>query len=98
MLFDTGSAFSAAKLHEDVRGWTRAPLTTAFYSHGHVDHVFGTGPFEESGPPPGRHLHRRADRAARRAHVRPRPRQGRDRRRDHRLHARAQTPATCSSG
>ncbi|MGW0203482.1 alkyl sulfatase dimerization domain-containing protein [Nonomuraea sp. NPDC003201] len=50
VLFDTSSAFSAAKLHEDVRAWTRAPLTTAFYSHGHVDHVFGTGPFEESGP------------------------------------------------
>ncbi|WP_431929071.1 alkyl sulfatase dimerization domain-containing protein [Nonomuraea jabiensis] len=50
VLFDTGSAFLAAKLYEDVRSWTRAPLTTAFYSHGHVDHVFGTGPFEESGP------------------------------------------------
>jgi alkyl sulfatase BDS1-like metallo-beta-lactamase superfamily hydrolase len=50
VLFDTSSAFSAAKLHEDVRAWTRAPLTTAFYSHGHVDHVFGTGSFEESGP------------------------------------------------
>ncbi|MEV4582450.1 MBL fold metallo-hydrolase [Nonomuraea jabiensis] len=37
-------------MHEDVRAWTRAPLTTAFYSHGHVDHAFGTGPFEESGP------------------------------------------------
>ncbi|MCF6470337.1 MBL fold metallo-hydrolase [Nonomuraea sp. MG754425] len=47
VLFDTSSPFSAAQLHEDVRRWTRAPLTTAFYSHGHIDHVFGTGPFEE---------------------------------------------------
>ncbi|PZG13994.1 alkyl sulfatase dimerization domain-containing protein [Nonomuraea aridisoli] len=50
VLFDTSSPFSAAQLHEDVRAWTRAPLTTAFYSHGHIDHVFGTGPFEASGP------------------------------------------------
>ncbi|GAA4520876.1 alkyl sulfatase dimerization domain-containing protein [Nonomuraea ferruginea] len=49
-LWDTSSPFSAGKLYEDVRGWTRAPLTAAFYSHGHIDHVFGTGPFEESGP------------------------------------------------
>lgn len=48
-LFDTSSPFSAKRLHEDVRAWTRAPLTTAFYSHGHIDHVFGTGPFEEEG-------------------------------------------------
>jgi alkyl sulfatase BDS1-like metallo-beta-lactamase superfamily hydrolase len=49
VLFDTSSPFSAARLHEDVRKWTRAPLTTAFYSHGHIDHVFGTAPFEEEG-------------------------------------------------
>ncbi|MCK2212542.1 MBL fold metallo-hydrolase [Actinomadura sp. ATCC 31491] len=50
ILFDTSSPLSAAKLHEDVRSWSRAPLTTAFYSHGHIDHVFGVGPFEEQGP------------------------------------------------
>ncbi|SEG93061.1 Metallo-beta-lactamase superfamily protein [Nonomuraea solani] len=50
VLFDTSSPFSAARLHEDVRRWSKAPLTTAIYSHGHIDHVFGTGPFEESGP------------------------------------------------
>ncbi|GAA4911716.1 alkyl/aryl-sulfatase [Nonomuraea thailandensis] len=49
VLFDTSSPFSAARLHEDVRKWTRAPLTTAIYSHGHIDHVFGTAPFEEEG-------------------------------------------------
>ncbi|WP_080045709.1 alkyl sulfatase dimerization domain-containing protein [[Actinomadura] parvosata] len=51
VLFDTSSPFSAARLHEDVRKWTRAPLTTAFYSHGHIDHVFGTAPFEEEPGP-----------------------------------------------
>ncbi|MEV4169949.1 alkyl sulfatase dimerization domain-containing protein [Nonomuraea sp. NPDC049709] len=58
VLFDTSSPFSAARLHEDVRGWTRAPLTTAFYSHGHIDHVFGTAPFEESGPRATIYAHR----------------------------------------
>ncbi|NJP90557.1 MBL fold metallo-hydrolase [Nonomuraea sp. FMUSA5-5] len=51
VLFDTSSPFSAARLHDDVRKWTRAPLTTAFYSHGHIDHVFGTAPFEEEPGP-----------------------------------------------
>ncbi|NRQ33860.1 MBL fold metallo-hydrolase [Nonomuraea sp. NN258] len=46
LLFDTSSPFSAGKLHQDVRAWSRAPMTTAFYSHGHIDHVHGTGPFE----------------------------------------------------
>ncbi|MEO3873882.1 alkyl sulfatase dimerization domain-containing protein [Nonomuraea sp. B12E4] len=50
LLFDTSSPLSASQLHEDVRKWSKAPLTTAFYSHGHIDHVFGTGPFEEAGP------------------------------------------------
>ncbi|WP_336206172.1 alkyl sulfatase dimerization domain-containing protein [Nonomuraea sp. LPB2021202275-12-8] len=56
-LFDTSSPFSAAQLHQDVRGWSRAPLTTAFYSHGHIDHVFGIAPFEESGPRPTVYAH-----------------------------------------
>ncbi|UBU11736.1 alkyl sulfatase dimerization domain-containing protein [Nonomuraea gerenzanensis] len=58
VLFDTSSPFSAAKLHEDVRNWTRAPLTTAVYSHGHIDHVFGTAPFEEEGPRATVYAHR----------------------------------------
>ncbi|MDX1650356.1 MAG: alkyl sulfatase dimerization domain-containing protein, partial [Myxococcota bacterium] len=32
---------------EGVRGWSAKPVHTAVYSHGHVDHVFGLGPFEE---------------------------------------------------
>lgn len=47
VLFDTSSPFSAGKLHEDVRAWSSAPLTTAFFSHGHIDHVFGVAPFEQ---------------------------------------------------
>ncbi|MEU8246025.1 alkyl sulfatase dimerization domain-containing protein [Nonomuraea sp. NPDC048916] len=49
-LFDTSAPFMSERLHTDVRAWSRAPLTAAFYSHGHIDHVFGTAPFEESGP------------------------------------------------
>ena len=44
---DTGIFFLATTIHASVRGWTKRPLRTAVYSHGHVDHVFGTGPFEE---------------------------------------------------
>ncbi|MBW8482511.1 MBL fold metallo-hydrolase [Actinomadura sp. PM05-2] len=46
LLFDTGSPLGAAQLHANVRAWSRDPLTTAFYSHGHIDHVFGLGPFD----------------------------------------------------
>ena len=42
-LVDTGSEFMAAKIHGQIREWTDAPLHTAVYSHGHVDHVFGVG-------------------------------------------------------
>jgi alkyl sulfatase BDS1-like metallo-beta-lactamase superfamily hydrolase len=47
LLVDTGSAFAARQVHEAVRGWTDQPLHTAVYTHGHVDHVFGTAVFEE---------------------------------------------------
>jgi alkyl sulfatase BDS1-like metallo-beta-lactamase superfamily hydrolase len=47
LLVDTGSAFAARQVHELVRSWTDQPLHTAIYTHGHVDHVFGTAAFEE---------------------------------------------------
>jgi alkyl sulfatase BDS1-like metallo-beta-lactamase superfamily hydrolase len=50
ILFDTSSPWAAGRLREDVRAWSRAPVTTAFFSHGHIDHVSGTGPFDESVP------------------------------------------------
>ena len=46
VLIDTGSRFFASSVHELVRGYSRRPLNTAVYTHGHVDHVFGLGPFE----------------------------------------------------
>jgi glyoxylase-like metal-dependent hydrolase (beta-lactamase superfamily II) len=41
VLVDTGSAFAARSIHDDLRRWTRQRLHTAVYSHGHIDHVFG---------------------------------------------------------
>jgi glyoxylase-like metal-dependent hydrolase (beta-lactamase superfamily II) len=41
VLVDTGSAFAARAIHEELRRWTRQRLHTAIYSHGHIDHVFG---------------------------------------------------------
>jgi alkyl sulfatase BDS1-like metallo-beta-lactamase superfamily hydrolase len=48
-LVDTGSAFSAQLIHDAVRGWTSTRASTAIYTHGHIDHVFGTGVFEAEG-------------------------------------------------
>lgn len=46
VLIDTGAAFFAGNVHQQIRAWTKAPLHTAVYTHGHVDHVFGVTPFE----------------------------------------------------
>ena len=41
VLVDTGSAFVAKAVHEELRKWSGQRLNTAVYSHGHIDHVFG---------------------------------------------------------
>ncbi|MFP3901939.1 MAG: alkyl sulfatase dimerization domain-containing protein [Acidimicrobiia bacterium] len=53
-LVDTGNAFSARDTFDKVRAWTTAPLDTAIYTHGHIDHVFGLGPYEEEAEAGGR--------------------------------------------
>lgn len=45
-LFDTGNSRGAQRGHGLLRAWADKPLTTAFYSHGHTDHVCGLAPFE----------------------------------------------------
>jgi alkyl sulfatase BDS1-like metallo-beta-lactamase superfamily hydrolase len=45
-MVDTGSAFTAPKMHEELRRWSSERLNTAVFSHGHIDHVFGVGLFE----------------------------------------------------
>jgi len=47
VLIDTSSPFHAYQMFAEVRGWTKRPLRTGIYTHGHVDHVFGMQPFEE---------------------------------------------------
>jgi len=47
VLVDTGSAFLAQMVHEEIRGWNADRLDTAVYSHGHIDHVFGVPVFEQ---------------------------------------------------
>ena len=46
-LVDTGSAFAAPAIHAAVRGWSPKRLASAVYTHGHIDHVFGTKVFED---------------------------------------------------
>jgi glyoxylase-like metal-dependent hydrolase (beta-lactamase superfamily II) len=58
VLLDTGGIFDRDVVHSSVRRWRpTAPLAAAVYSHHHVDHVFGTEPFEAEAaerrlPPP----------------------------------------------
>jgi alkyl sulfatase BDS1-like metallo-beta-lactamase superfamily hydrolase len=50
VLVDTGHALAAARIHGSIRHWAPGPaghLNTAVFSHGHIDHVFGVGAFEE---------------------------------------------------
>jgi alkyl sulfatase BDS1-like metallo-beta-lactamase superfamily hydrolase len=46
-LVDTGSPMFALSNYDKIRAWSRAPVTRAIYTHGHIDHVFGLGPFEK---------------------------------------------------
>jgi alkyl sulfatase BDS1-like metallo-beta-lactamase superfamily hydrolase len=46
LLVDTGAELFAAANHERVRAWDADPLGTVVFTHGHVDHVFGLGPYE----------------------------------------------------
>ena len=48
VMLDTGAINDMAPLHDAVRRWRAdAPLIAAVFSHHHVDHIFGVGPFEK---------------------------------------------------
>lgn len=48
VMLDTGAVNDTRPLHQAVRRWRPAtPLRAAVFSHHHVDHIFGVGPFEQ---------------------------------------------------
>lgn len=48
VMLDTGAVNDTRLLHEAVRRWRPdTPLRGAVFSHHHVDHIFGVGPFEQ---------------------------------------------------
>lgn len=55
VLVDTSSPFLAGRVHDVLRVWRAAPLHTAVFTHGHIDHVFGVERYEadanDSGAP-----------------------------------------------
>src|SRR5690606_16295971 len=54
VLVDTGNQVMAQSNFEQVRAWSTAPLDTVVYTHGHIDHVFGLGPYEAEADEAGR--------------------------------------------
>ena len=55
VMLDTGAQIDTSLLHEEVRSWRPdVPLAAAVFSHHHVDHVFGTRPFEAEAVEQGR--------------------------------------------
>ncbi len=60
VLVDTGTRFFAKTLAERLRTKTQAPIHTAIYTHGHVDHAFGLDRFLVEGQPRPRVVAHRA--------------------------------------
>lgn len=51
VLVDTGTKDFGPHLAKEIREATDAPVHTAIYTHGHVDHAFGLAPFLIDGQP-----------------------------------------------
>ncbi|MEZ5169324.1 MAG: alkyl sulfatase dimerization domain-containing protein [Acidimicrobiia bacterium] len=54
LLVDTGLEALATGNHAAVRQWSDAPVHTAVFTHGHIDHVGGLAPFEADAAAHGR--------------------------------------------
>jgi glyoxylase-like metal-dependent hydrolase (beta-lactamase superfamily II) len=52
LLVDPGLQPFSQRVHEGARAWSDAPLHTAVYTHGHVDHAFGLRSWLEAGERP----------------------------------------------
>ena len=51
LLIDPGTMVGAGDVHRAIRQWSSAPVHTAVYTHGHLDHAFGLKPFLAEGRP-----------------------------------------------
>lgn len=51
LLVDCGVVQVGPHIHDAVRGYTKAPLHSVVYTHGHVDHCMGLAPWLEEGRP-----------------------------------------------
>jgi glyoxylase-like metal-dependent hydrolase (beta-lactamase superfamily II) len=47
VLVDTGLLATAQAMFDAVRAWSADPVRYVVFTHGHVDHVFGVGPYDE---------------------------------------------------
>ena len=45
VVFDASAVFTGAQVVESLRRWSTAPVRNLVYTHGHVDHVGGSGAF-----------------------------------------------------
>lgn len=54
VLVDTSSPLTASQNFARIREWSGLPLHTAIYTHGHIDHACGMGPFDEEARAEGR--------------------------------------------
>ena len=46
VLVDTGGPMAGATVRDQIRSWRTDPISTAVYTHGHIDHVMGTAVFD----------------------------------------------------
>jgi glyoxylase-like metal-dependent hydrolase (beta-lactamase superfamily II) len=47
VLVDTGLPLTAQAMFDAVRAWSADPVRYVVFTHGHVDHVFGVGPYDQ---------------------------------------------------
>ncbi|MFO0675947.1 MAG: alkyl sulfatase dimerization domain-containing protein [Polyangiaceae bacterium] len=53
VIVDTGGLLFAPKIHGMVRSWSKAPLHTAVFTHGHLDHIGGIDLYDAEPRPAG---------------------------------------------
>ena len=47
VLFDVGSFLFSSQIYVSLRQWSKSPVHSVLYTHGHVDHVFGVERFDK---------------------------------------------------